>query len=117
MFEIIPEIYYDEELARHEAREAANDELEKRRAEYVAYLISEGEECWPWSPDNLQGAIAQLSESEMRNIAITMAVAIVDGKLDNNHSNHLALCSIRAEVDNYWKRVAADIAEDRITEI
>lgn len=68
-------------------------------------MMQKNEWCDPWSFTNFTEAIENAPEHERKLMFSTVAEA-VSQRLDNNHTNHLALVALRQMVERYWLDVA-----------
>ena len=74
--------------------------------DHARQLMQKGEECYPWSFDHFEEALANASFGDRKVVFVTVLSA-VELKLDNDYSNHMALEAISQLVDNYWGKMAA----------
>jgi len=92
----------------------ANEERAEIRAERVKELaksyMQDGEDYYPFQPDNLGEALAEMNHANLKFIAAAFAVAAKDGFM-NDMANHLAVIAIAKNAELYWEDYAMTRAE------
>lgn len=103
-------IAFNEDHARYQAQEAAADMRAAWVKDRVNQLILKGEECYPFTPEHVQEAIAQL---ELADTMLLGAHVSTSFNLPDNDSAKIHLADfITDRVQDYWHKMAVWQAEN-----
>ena len=103
---------YPEDKARErELHEHLDKDVEQESMKELAEsYMQEGEDYYPFQPDNLGEALAEMNHANLKFIAAAFAVAAKDG-FRNDMANHLAVIAIAKNAELYWEDYARMRAE------
>src|SRR4030043_747627 len=77
------------------------DVEQERMKELAESYMQDGEDYYPFQPDNLGEALAEMGDTQIKLLSATIGSAAEMG-LKNDHANHLALAMLTKFVHDYW---------------
>ena|SRR4030067_1167136 len=78
---------------------------QERMKELAESYMQDGEDYYPFQPDNLGEAFAEMGDTQIKLLSATIESAAEMG-LKNDHANHLALAMLTKFVHDYWHKYA-----------
>lgn len=96
----------ERELHEYLDKDAEQERMKKLAESYM----QEGEDYYPFQPDNLGEAFAEIGDTQIKLLSATIGAA---AKMDlkNDYANHLALIMLTRFCHDYWYKYAMMRAE------